>query len=220
MSLWDYFSDDNEEAARDAKIAGINSGRRKAFGDLDTGRMDVTNAANTSLGYYTPYEAPDLAATNTYADALGLNGAEGNARATGAFQASPGYGFDVDQAVQSIMRTASARGQLGGGGVTADLAKTITGLANDQYGGWLDRLYGLNSQGATIAGQKAGITTGLGSQLLGIDTNKGLIDWNAENGIGGANAGYELSKNQSGANIFNAITGGLTAGAKLLGLPV
>jgi hypothetical protein len=220
VSLWDYFSDDNEEAARDAKIAGINKGRKKAFGDLDTGRTDVTNAANTATGYYAPYESTDLAATKTYGDALGLNGASGNAAALLGFQESPGYQFDVDQATQSILRSAAARGQLGGGGVTTDLAKTISGLANNEYGGWLDRLSGLNSQGATIANQKAGISTGLGSQLLGIDTNRAQIDWNAENGIGGANAGYELSKDQSGANIFGAITGGLTAGAKLLGLPV
>jgi hypothetical protein len=76
----------------------------------------------------------------------------------------------------------------------------------------------LNTQGVGIAGSRAGIATGQGAAAYDTYGNRANIGWQAETGIGQANAEYQKSKDQTGANIFNAITGGLSLGGKLLGI--
>jgi hypothetical protein len=53
-------------------------------------------------------------------NALGLNGPQGNAAATAAFQSSPGYDFKVNQSLDALDRRAASRGMLGSGNTTLD----------------------------------------------------------------------------------------------------
>lgn len=99
---------------------------------------------------------------NLYSDALGINGAPGNANATAAFQHSPGYQQALDEGTQQILRTASARGDLGGGGVGVDLMKYGVGAANNDYGNWLTRLGGFQQQLPGVTGQATGALDTLG----------------------------------------------------------
>lgn len=59
---------------------------------------------------------------------------------------TPGYQFAVGQGNQAINRSAAARGQLGGGGVLAELAKYGQGMASQEYGNELNRLSQLMGQ--------------------------------------------------------------------------
>jgi hypothetical protein len=220
MGLFDLFSSGNEKKAANAQKSGINLGRTAAFGQLDKGLGAYDQYADEAQGYYQPYADQSARASSSYSDALGLSGPEGNARATAQFQTGPGYGFAMDQGLQQLERRASSRGALGGGGLTADSIGYAQGLANQEYGSYLDRLQGLNTQGVGIAGNQAGIATGQGAAAYDTYGNKANIDWSAETGIGQANAEYQKSKDQTGANIFGAITGGLSLGGKLLGLGV
>lgn len=61
-------------------------------------------------------------------------------------QQTAGYQFDVDQGNQAINRSAAARGQLGGGGVLAELAKYGQGMASKEYGNQVNRLSSLIGQ--------------------------------------------------------------------------
>lgn len=61
-------------------------------------------------------------------------------------QQTAGYQFDVDQGNQAINRSAAARGQLGGGGVLAELAKYGQGMASKEYGNQVSRLSELIGQ--------------------------------------------------------------------------
>src|SRR6185312_9706220 len=60
-------------------------------------------------------ESGGLSGLGLYGDALGVNGAEGNARATSAFQTSPGYDFALNQGLDALERRAGAQGRLSSG---------------------------------------------------------------------------------------------------------
>lgn len=124
---------------------------------INTGEQKSEGALNSAIGAYQPWVSSGQQANSLYGDALGLNGAEGNARATGAFQTGPGYDFAVDESMRAAERAASAGGTLSSGNLLAALQDRGNGLANQEYGGWLDRLNGVSGQGLTAAsGQAAG----------------------------------------------------------------
>ncbi|EEF24220.1 conserved hypothetical protein, partial [Ricinus communis] len=58
---------------------------------INTGEAQSAGALNQAVSNYDPYLAAGKSATDMYSNAVGLNGADGNAAATSAFQASPGY---------------------------------------------------------------------------------------------------------------------------------
>ena len=84
-----------------------------------------------------------------YADAMGLNGADGAGRATEAFQTGPGYTFTRDQGLDAVMRRNSALGRVQSGNTEADLTQYATGLADQTYGDWLSRLAPYNDMMVT-----------------------------------------------------------------------
>lgn len=60
-----------------------------------------------------------------------------------AFQASPGYGYALDQSQQAIERARSATGGLASGNTLAALQQNAIGLANQDYGNWWNQQSGL-----------------------------------------------------------------------------
>lgn len=210
MALIDLFSDRNEKAAADATKAGIATAKTDLSGGMDALR---TNYGRASAAY-DPYAAAGGKAVGTYSDALGLNGAAGNDAATAAFRAGPGYDFALNQGLQALQRTASSRGALGGGGLSADILDYATGTADKSYGSWLDRLNGLTGTGLQAASGQAGVATGLGGAEYGYGSDVANLD----TGAAKADATYEAGKDATGANILGAVTGGLSLGAKLLGI--
>ena len=140
-----------------------------------TGRPIISGIQDTTGDYL------DLGKSGAglYADALGVNGADGSARATGAFQTSPGYQFGLEQGEQSIMRNNSALGRLQSGNTDVDLMRYGVGAANSEYGDWLGRLSGYNGMygngvqaDATSAGLGLDFESGLTSGLLGANNQK------------------------------------------------
>lgn len=140
-------SDQNKDALFALRATGNNiiaDGEKSALGELDK-----------AIGAYQPWVDSGNNARGMYDNALGLNGADGNAAATGAFQAGPGYQFALDQGTQAALRGASASGMLSSGNTLTALSQYGQGLANQEYGGWLDRLSGVSSQGLQAAGGQA-----------------------------------------------------------------
>ena len=217
MGLMDLFSDKNEKKARDEYVGGYGRARDRALGHLGRGERDVRAEYNRARGYYDPYAARYGAGSEMYANALGLGGAEGNAAAEEAFQEGPGYDFAVNEGLQGVMRNASSLGNIASGNTAIALQERGNQLANQEYGSWLERLSGYDPLAMDVAGAQAGISTGLGDRLLGLSGDRAGIDWAAETGIGGARGDYQMGKDQTGANIFGGIMGGLSLGAKLLG---
>jgi hypothetical protein len=96
-----------------------------------------------------------------YSDALGINGADGTARASSAFTSAPGYDYTLNQGLDAVMRKASAMGRVGSGNTSADLVSYATNEANKNYGSWLDRLGGYFSN---LGGATSGVNQALGAQ--------------------------------------------------------
>lgn len=158
-------------------------------------------------------------------DALGVNGDAGNTRATDAFHASPGYDWTRSQGIDAVNRSANARGMLGSGNTDADLLKYATGLANQEYGGWLDRLGGyVSPELSATSGAAGGRAAGYGA-LSGLSTDVagkrlGLLNQRTD-GQAGANNQIAQAGQQGSANLWglglNALTG--LAGSNLFKQP-
>ncbi|TPM37052.1 hypothetical protein [Mesorhizobium sp. B2-3-2] len=107
-------------------------------------------------------ESGGLSGLNLLGDALGVNGAAGNANATSAFQTSPGYEFQQQQGIDALNRSAAARGQLNSGQTGLDTLTFSQGLANNEYQNWLNSLSGFSGQQGNIY---TGATTGQAGAL-------------------------------------------------------
>lgn len=175
-----------------------------------------------ATNYYDPYTSAGTDALGMYQNALGLNGAQGNQTAQNAFKVGPGYQFAMDQGIQALDRSAAGRGMYGSGNNAMELTQFGQGLANQEYGNWLNSLAGLGNAGLTSAagqtqrqGQLAGIDTGLGNAIGSIYSGLGK---NAGNAISEGMIADAASNAAGGANFFSALLGGANLGLKASGV--
>lgn len=135
-----------------ASTGAINTAAGSALGYLDTGTSDalgrLDSAKSTISSAYQPLT--DLATkygtgSTLYANALGINGAEGTTAAQNAFSASPTYNWTMDQGIEAINRRRNAAGSLNGGNADRDATNYAAGLASTEYNNWLDRLKDYNN---------------------------------------------------------------------------
>lgn len=137
-----------------------NTGQQYLKDTYGQGRSDLGQA----VGAFSPLAALGQQynqAGTLNLDALGVNGPEGNARATGAFQAGPGYQFAFDQGMDALNRRRAAGGMLNSGNADVDAIRFGQGTANQEYQNWLKNLQGsaamgLQATGGAAAGQAAG----------------------------------------------------------------
>jgi len=128
---------------------------QQGTGFINTGEQKSSDALNQAIGQFSPYQQTGAAANSMVANALGLNGAAGNAAAQGAYQASPGYDWAVNQAMQGVNRAAAAGGMSASGNAMIAAQDRAKQLANQDYTGWLDRIIGQSAQGLSAAGGAA-----------------------------------------------------------------
>jgi hypothetical protein len=174
--------------AQDSATGAINTGLNQSTGAITTGRdaglaalgtglnqstQAVTDARNAALVGLNPYTRAGERGSSMLQNALGLKGAEGNAAAVNAYQTAPGYEWQMDQGMQALQRLNASRGRLDSGNTMIDAMTYSQGLADQDYGTWLDRLTGQQSLGYNAATQKAGIYTGAGNSLANLYTGYG-----------------------------------------------
>lgn len=115
------------------------------------------------------------AGADMFANAMGLNGAAGNAAAAAAYQASPGYQWSIDRALDAMLRGASASGMLASGNTLAAATELGQNLASQEYGAWRGALAPyLQLEQAGLENQSA-----LGSLIAEgrLENNNADIDW-------------------------------------------
>ena len=118
------------------------------------------------------------------------------------------------------MRGASAAGMLNSGNTLTALSKFGTGLADQEYGSWLDRLNGLSGQGLTAANGAAGSLGNLASLYQGTADDRLGLESSVTQGQMGLNNDLAKVKEQqaqnSGSFLSKLVGGGLSLGAKAL----
>jgi len=199
-SLTDIFTGNSAKKAAAENKANLEAARTRGTDTLTGAKTESLAALDAARGYYDPLAAKYGKASDLALDALGANGAGGNERAVSAFQASPGYDWSVDQALEGVNRKAAALGIAGSGNTLAALTDRASNLANQEYGSWLDRLQGYVSPEMAATGAQAGYTavkvpviSNTANSIVGLDQNtvKGVNDQNTQ----AANAALAGSKN-------------------------
>jgi hypothetical protein len=157
--------------------ADIDALGTRGFDIINAGENKAQGLLNEAGGLYDPYAQTGAQANGMYANALGLNGAGGSDAARTAFRSGPGYDFQVDEAMRGAERAASAGGMLASGNLMADMLARGQNLANQGYGGWMDRLSSQAGQGMQAAQGKAGTLTNLAN--LYQDTTGQRLGWDS-----------------------------------------
>jgi hypothetical protein len=168
--LGDLFGGGAERRAADANRALANTYQTKGTDFVNSGYTTARGDLNNALGAYTPLS--DLAqkytnGTDMLLNALGLNGASGNAAASAAFQNNPGYQSGLTAGLDAINRRRAAAGMLDSGNADQDAQTFGQNLQNLQYNNWLSSLSGINNNAlqatSGAATGQAGVYGGLGA---------------------------------------------------------
>lgn len=132
----------------------------KAYGDTLPGQY----AGIASM--YSPYTQAGNSSLAMLLNGLGLNGAEGSAKFTDAYRASPGYQNGLQTGLEGVNQSANARGMLRSGATDKALYRYGSDYENNRSGDYLTRLMGLQGQGLQATGAQAGtLGQGLRGQL-------------------------------------------------------
>lgn len=224
MGLFDIFTGQPAKDAAAKNSALFQQNQTAGTTALQGGQTSAIGSLDAAKGEYAPLASKYGAGTGLYLDSLGVNGPGGNTRATDAFHAGPGYQYSVDQALNGINRAGAVGGQGLNGNTLAALSDRAGNMANQEYGGWQDRLAGLvspefqaTSGMASADASKAPVYTGTAGNIanLGTNTTNSITGQNTQ----AANAEMAGSGNlwNLGLNLAKLGVGAATGGTSLLG---
>lgn len=143
---------------------------------------------NEQSGFFEPYRESGENALAAYNYEMGMGSRPSD---YSGFQETPGFQFQMNQGQQAIDGSAAARGQVFSGATLKAQQQFGQGLANQEYGNYLNRLSGMAGAGQAAAGQQA---TAAG--------NMGVSSGNALASIGNAQAAGAIG-------MGNAVMGGI-----------
>lgn len=176
----------NKAADAQKKAAGQSIASERAM--YDQTRSDLA-----------PYRDQGAQSTALMSDLYGFNGPEAQARARQSFHTDPGYEFQRGEGLRAVEGSAAARGSAMSGGTMKALQQYGTGLADQSYGNWYQRLANMQGIGQNAAAQTGNIGANTASNISNIYGQAGA-----------AQAGAHLATG-------NAITGTLGDAAKAYG---
>ncbi|WP_022722870.1 hypothetical protein [Rhodopseudomonas sp. B29] len=210
-SIDTLFNGGAESQAADKNRALYTDYLKNGFTDLATGHDKATDWLSNALQSYAPLS--DLAkkytsGTDMYLDALGLNGQSGADAATAAFQKGPGYDFTLNSGLDAINRRRASAGMLDSGNADQDATKFATGLADQTYGSWLDRLSGINNNAISTTGAVSGAQAGVYGSLADLEQQYNAdrigLRGNAASGMASANNTEAAGKAAGAKNLLGA----------------
>ena len=183
---------------------------------LDRGRADSLAALKDVGAAYDPVAALGAkygAGTQLYLDSIGVNGADGNARAQAAFNAGPAYAFTRDQGIDALNRRRAAAGMLNSGNADIDALTYGTGLANQTYGGWQDRLAGLINPELTATSTAASGRAGGASNIANVIGQDTAARLGLAQGVTAGQAGVNTARGANDVALGNSLAGLYTGDA-------
>lgn len=149
----------------DTATGGANAALASNFG---RGADALTSNYYAGISPFLQNYATAQRGSGVLADALGLNGPQGNQRAIDAFKANPSYQFGLQQGEDAIAAQAQKAGMGASGNALNAADQFAQNYANQNWGNYLDRLTPyLNLLTPSAGGVQSGFT-GLGQ---GLNTN-------------------------------------------------
>lgn len=193
-------------------LGALGTGFDQARGDITGAYAPAMDATRAGIAQYQPWIDSGRSADAMYTNALGLNGAGGNAAATDAFHVGPQYAWNRDQAIDASARKANALG-IGGSGNTLSAITTLgENLANNEYGSWLTNLNNASGRGLTAASgaaqgnyNLANLGVQQGHDLGNIDTTRGTATAGLMTGYGANLGNLDTGLGTSTANIYTGL---------------
>ncbi len=177
-------------AANRASQAQERSANRQM--DIEKQIYDETTAR------FQPFYQSGKNALNAYDFELGLGD---RPEGYGGFTATPGYDFRFNQGIGAIDASAASKGNLMSGATQQALTQFGQGIASEEYGNHLNRLYGQMSSGQAAAGNQAAAgqnyATGMGNALGNLGNAQ------AAGAIAQGNAWSGATNNLTNALMFN-----------------
>jgi len=137
------------QAAQEAANRQYSAGLGDVTAARDLASQQVGQAFGQAGQMLDPYRQAGTAALQQQA---ALSGALGQEAFNQAFQASPQQQFLREQGERAALRTAAARGGVGGGNVMKELSRFNTGLASQDLQNQIANLQALGSQGLGASG--------------------------------------------------------------------
>ena len=186
--------------------AALQAGQFQIEG-IEQGALDVTSAINQSietlrgtqaeaLQTLSPFVQTNTAAANELQSLLGIGGTpEEQAKARAALENSPGFQFRMQQGQQALERSAAARGGLFSGRTGQELQQFSQGLASTEFNNRVNQLGGAATLGQGIQ-TAAGLQSGTGQQVAGLQTQLGSTIGNAAVASAQARASAHTAANQ------------------------
>lgn len=204
MGIFDVFSAGPGQQAAADQVTAINQGKQDLTQQFGLGRDALNTQYAAALQNYQPFANAANAGSTQLGNALGLNGAAGNASALQGFQNNPGYLFQQQQGQNAVLANQARTGQMASGNTDLALQQMGNNLANQSWGQYIQNLQPyLGAQGQAAAGQ-AGINTGLGNALNANYTGLGGDIAGLDTAVGKAQAGGDMAGYNAGANLLGA----------------
>lgn len=196
--------------ATDQATGALYAGQIAGAGALGGGQADSLAALRSGVegatGAYDPLRAAagrygDAAsgASDASADALGLNGPEGIARAQAGFQAGPGFNFALNQGLESVLRNANASGMVAGGNALQEAQRFGQGLGQQE---WDKHTAALRARESLYAPLERGALGDVGSGVSQAELAGGTGAANIYSGAAGRLADLYSTTGRAGADIY------------------
>jgi len=179
------------------EVTGANSAARGAQNAANTQAQAAQLGIDQVRELLSPFIGAGTQALGQTQSLLGLSGADSQAQAIAALQASPFFKAQLERGENALLQNASATGGLRGGNTQAALAQFAPQLLQQTLQQQLGNLGGLIGGGQNAASNAAG----------------GIADLLQQQGA--ARAGGQLARGQRAGNIFGGALqlGGLAIGA-------
>lgn len=217
MGLFDIFSSSDANNAAQAQTQGYQQGYNQLSNLFGQGAGALNQNYSAGLAPVNQNYATSQQGLTSLGNALGLNGAQGNAAAVQAFQNNPGYQFQLQQGNNNILANQAARGQLNSGATNLDLLTYGQGLANQGWNQYIQNLQPYMGLAQNSAGQALQGYGNLGNQLAGVYTGQGNAAYGSSVGQGNAQAQADYSNLNASQNLWNLFGNVAGAGMKAAG---
>lgn len=162
--------------------AGVSAAGGIASSALQAGAADKASsravsaqqdALATSRADLAPWTGTGGTANTATSDILGLNGPDAATAARDRFETSPGYQFSLDQGLRAIDAGAASTGMLRSGATVKAEQAFGTGLADQEFTNYYNRLFDLSKLGESAAAGSAAASTSTGSGIASTDLSQG-----------------------------------------------